>query len=347
MFNGLSLTVNEGDSLGIIGPSGSGKSLLLRYMMMLEKPDSGQIYLDGAELTENGADLNEAHKKIGMVFQDFNLFSHMSVVENVMSGMVHLQNVPTKEAYERALELLRTVGMADKAFAYPNALSGGQKQRAAIARVMAMKPEIILLDEPTSALDPTMKGEVEAVIKLMADEGHTLVLVSHEMELIRSVCEKVIYLDEGIVYEEGPTEKIFENADKNKTRRFVKALKVLEINVESKDFDFIGMQTTIATFAFRNNVPEELVYRLNSIMEELSQMVIIQPKEDNRLSASFEYNRKEKTINGTVFFTGPELDPDDLRYFFSWPIICKRASEIECCATTENGFTNKITMKLY
>ena len=248
LFRGLDLTINDGEVVGIIGPSGTGKSVLLRCLMMLQKPSAGKIILDGTDITERGADVNEARKKIGMVFQTFNLFQHMSVIENVMSGQVHLQGVSQKDAYEESMRLLKSVGLADKAYSYPSKLSGGQQQRAAIARTLAMKPQIILLDEPTSALDPMMRGEVEAVIRMMAAEGHTMVIVTHEMELVRKICSRVVYIDEGVVYEEGTPAKILENPERTRTRRFVRALRVLEFDVQSKEFDFIGSSTTIADF---------------------------------------------------------------------------------------------------
>ena len=346
IFNGLSLDIADGEVVGLIGPSGSGKSLLLRCLMMLDKPDEGKIILDGEEITSSDVNLDLVHQKVGMVFQNFNLFSHLSVVENVMSGLVDLQNIPEDEAYNKAMSLLKTVGLADKAFAYPNAISGGQQQRAAIARTLAMKPELILLDEPTSALDPMMRGEVEAVIRMMAAAGHTMVIATHEMELVRQICNRVLFIDDGVVYEEGSPEKIFENPERTRTRRFVRALRVLEFDVESKDFDFIGTQTTFEEFAYRNGVSRDLLGRLEAIMEELFQMVIIQPKEQNCMHVSFEYNNKEKYLSGVVRFSGPKFDPDDPHYFISWPIIVRRASEVTVEDIEDGAYTNLVNIKI-
>ena len=340
LLNGIDMTINDGDIVGIIGPSGSGKSVLLRSMMLLEKPDSGKIFLDDTELTSPECDLEKALEKIGMVFQHFYLFDHMSIVENVMSGMVHVQNIPVQEAYEEAMKLIKTVGLSDKAFAYPKTLSGGQQQRAAIARTLAMKPEIILMDEPTSALDPMHTGEVEAVIRMLAGQGHTMVIVSHEMNLVREVCNKIVFLKDGVICEEGTPEKIFENAEKDETRRFVRELRVLTFDVRSKEFDFIGSQSEISEFSFRNGIPTNLQNRLLAIMEELYQMVIINPKEDNIMHIEFEYNRKEVSLNGTVRFSGPLVDPDDPHYFISWPIIEHFSSSIEVNEIDEDGYTN-------
>ena len=346
IFRDVDLTIHDGEIVGIIGPSGTGKSTFLRCMMLLEKPDSGRILLDGEEITAPDSDIDKVHERIGMVFQNFNLFDHMSVIENVMSGLVHLQGYSPEDAYAESMRLLKSVGMVDKAYFYPGKLSGGQQQRAAIARTLAMKPEIILMDEPTSALDPMMRGEVEAVIRMMAAEGHTMMIVTHELELVKQICSRVLFVDEGGIYEEGTPEKIFENPERTRTRRFVRALRVLEFDVQSKDFDFIGTHTTMADFAYRNGIDSALQVRMQSIMEELFQMVIIQPREENRMHISFEYNHSEKAISGIVRFSGPKVDPDDPMYFFSWPIIVMRASEVEIEDIEEDGYTNKVLLKI-
>ncbi|MDO4938732.1 MAG: amino acid ABC transporter ATP-binding protein [Lachnospiraceae bacterium] len=342
VFKDINLKVNDGDVVGVIGPSGSGKSLLLRCMIMLERADSGRIYLDGDEITAPGYNLDSVHKRIGMVFQTFNLFEHLSVVENVMSGLVHLNGMKTIEAYDRAKQLLQEVGLADKAFMYPRSLSSGEKQRVAIARTLSLEPEIILMDEPTSLLDPLMRGEVESVIRMLKSEHRTMVITTHEMELIRQVCNKVVFLNDGIVWEEGTPGKIFDNADRDETRRFVKALRVLEFDVQSADFDFIGMKTQILDFAYRNGVSTLAMNRLMSIVEEFVQMIIIQQQEDNRMKMTFEYNKHEERIEGNILFSGEELDPDNPRYVFSWPIIKMRATEIETSLIDEDGYTNRV-----
>lgn len=346
VFRDIDLTINDGEVVAIIGPSGTGKSTFLRCLMTLEKPTSGKILLDGEEIGKSGSNLTKERERIGMVFQNFNLFDNMSVVENVMSGQVHLQKVPPKEAFDESVRLLKSVGLADKLYFYPKMLSGGQQQRAAIARTLAMKPEIILLDEPTSALDPMMRGEVEAVIRMMAAEGHTMVIVTHEMELVRQICSRVLFVDEGQIYEEGSPDRIFEHPQRTRTRRFVRALRVLEFDVQSKDFDFIGTSTAIAEYAYRNGIDSALLGKLQSVMEELFQMVIIQPTEENRMHISFEFNHAEKSINGMVRFTGPKIDPDDPMYFFSWPIILMRADSVTVEETEEDGYTNKVTLIL-
>ncbi|MBQ0083392.1 MAG: amino acid ABC transporter ATP-binding protein [Clostridiales bacterium] len=346
ILRNLSLTVNNGDIVGVIGPSGSGKSYMLRCLVTLNKISSGKIFLDDTEITASDANVIEARKKIGMVFQNYNLFKHLCVVENVMSGLVDLQKMPKKEAYSKAMEILQMVGLADKAFNYPATLSGGQQQRAAIARTIAMEPDIILFDEPTSSLDPLMRGEVEAVIRLLAAQGHTMVIVTHEMELVKSVCKRVVFINDGKVFEEGTPEKIFDNPDNAVTKRFVKALRVLEFDVESKSFDFIGIETTLADFAYRNGISSVITNKVRSVLEELFEMVIIQPSEQNKMHILFEYNTKDKCIDGNVKFSGPPVDEDDPMYFISWPIIKMRTDELKVENIDEYGYTNNVTIKI-
>ena len=348
VFQDISTEFKEGEIVAIIGPSGTGKSLFLRSLMRLDTVDSGNIYLDDIDVLHGDAeDLVEVRKRLGMVFQHFNLFQHLSVVENVMTGLVDLQSMSKPEAFESAMKILKEVGLSDKAFYYPHSLSGGQQQRAAIARTIALNPEIILLDEPTSALDPLMKGEVESVIKMLASQGHTMIIVTHEMELVRQIATRVLFISEGVIYEEGTPEQIFDHPQRVKTRRFVQALKVLEFNVQSKDFDFIGTQTTIAEYGFKNHIPKKLIEKLQSVMEELFQMIIIQPKQNYMMHVAFEYNNKEESLHGIIKFSGPKIDPDDPMYFFSWPIICMHASEIKVSEIGEDDYSNRVDIVLH
>ena len=193
----VSVTINDGDVIAVIGPSGTGKSTLIRCINLLEKPTGGQIILNGEEITAKGYDVRKARRKMGMVFQSFNLFGHLTVIENLMVPPMDLLGKSRQEAYEKGVELLRRVGLADKALNYPDELSGGQQQRVAIARTLAMDPEIILLDEPTSALDPTMVSEVQAVIRDLSRSGKTMMIVTHEMNFARAISNRVFYMDEG------------------------------------------------------------------------------------------------------------------------------------------------------
>ncbi|MEG2138160.1 MAG: amino acid ABC transporter ATP-binding protein, partial [Oscillospiraceae bacterium] len=208
-FSDITADIQSGEVISIIGPSGTGKSTLLRCLNLLDAPTSGEIFVDGINITEKGADVSALRRKMGMVFQSFNLFSHLSVIENIMLGPVDLLKLSRQDAYDEGMRLLTTVGLAEKAFNFPDELSGGQKQRVAIARALAMKPEIMLFDEPTSALDPTMVGEVLAVMRTLTKEGLTMLIVTHEMKFAQAVSSRVFYLDQGGIYEDGPPEQVF------------------------------------------------------------------------------------------------------------------------------------------
>ncbi len=218
---GIDFQVNDGEVVCLIGPSGSGKSTILRCLNKLEEPTSGSITVDGAVITDKGTDINKVRQKIGMVFQQFNLFPHLSVLENITMAPVDLKLMSKEEAKENALALLERVGLSDKANAYPKQLSGGQQQRVAIARALAMKPDIMLFDEPTSALDPEMVGEVLAVMRELAAEGMTMVVVTHEMGFARDVADRVVFMSDGVIVEEGKPEEIFSNPKAQRTRDFL------------------------------------------------------------------------------------------------------------------------------
>ena len=221
VLNGIDMTVSEGEVVCIIGPSGSGKSTLLRCLNRLERASSGEIVVDNAVITDKRTDINKVRENIGMVFQSFNLFSNFTVLQNLMFAPVELKKMTKAQAREKALELLARVGLSDKADAYPHQLSGGQQQRVAIARSLAMNPDIMLFDEPTSALDPEMVGEVLAVMKELAGGGMTMVVVTHEMGFARDVADRVIFMADGVIVEEGTPEEIFGNPQNPRTQSFL------------------------------------------------------------------------------------------------------------------------------
>ena len=222
VLKGISTEIKRGDVVCIIGPSGSGKSTFLRCLNMLEKPNGGEILFNGEDLTKPRTNLNLHRQKMGMVFQQFNLFPHMTVLENLTCAPVMLKKMTQAQAEEKAMELLGRVGLADRANEYPNKLSGGQKQRVAIVRALCMDPEVMLFDEPTSALDPEMVGEVLDVMKELAHEGMTMVVVTHEMGFAREVADRVIFMDEGQIVEEGTPNEIFNNPQHPRTQDFLK-----------------------------------------------------------------------------------------------------------------------------
>ena len=215
------LEVKKGEVVAIIGPSGSGKSTLLRSLNLLEEPTAGEIYFEGVELSSKKVDLNRHRQKMGMVFQHFNLFPHKTVLENIMMAPVTLKLKTPREAQAQALKLLERVGLADKKDEYPNMLSGGQKQRIAIVRALAMEPEVMLFDEPTSALDPEMVGEVLDVMRELARDGMTMIVVTHEMGFAREVADRVIFMADGSIVEEGTPREIFDTPKEERTQNFL------------------------------------------------------------------------------------------------------------------------------
>ena len=221
VLNGVSIDVYEGEVVVVIGPSGSGKSTFLRCLNRLEEFQSGTVIVDGYEISDKKININNVRENIGMVFQLFNLFDNITVMQNLTLAPVDLKKSSKEEARERAMALLRRVGLEDKADVYPSKLSGGQKQRVAIARALAMNPDIMLFDEPTSALDPEMVGEVLAVMKELASEGMTMVVVTHEMGFARDVADRVIFMSDGVIVEEGTPEEIFNNPKEQRTKEFL------------------------------------------------------------------------------------------------------------------------------
>ena len=220
-LNGVDMEVSKGEVIVIIGPSGCGKSTFLRSLNLLEVPTEGQIYLSDVDITDRKVNINIHRQKVGMVFQHFNLFPNMTILKNMTLAPVQLKKATNEAAEKKALEMLRVVGLEDRAEAYPNQLSGGQKQRVAIVRALCMEPEVMLFDEPTSALDPEMVGEVLDVMKKLAAEGMTMLVVTHEMGFAREVADRVIFMDEGVIMEQGTPEEIFNNPQNERTKAFL------------------------------------------------------------------------------------------------------------------------------
>ena len=265
----INCDIEKGEVVSIIGPSGTGKSTLLRCLNRLEKPTSGVIEVDGTDILDSGTDINLIRRKMGMVFQNFNLFEHLTILDNLTLCPMTLLGKKRAEAEERGMELLGMVGLHDKAGCLPCELSGGQKQRAAIARCLAMEPEIILFDEPTSALDPTMVSEVLAVIRHLANQGMTMCIVSHEMQFVRDVSTRILFLNDGIVYEEGTPEQIFENPRKPATRAFINRIRSLESVFENRYFDLYGLFGKIHTFCSKYGLGTKVTDKVEHITEEM------------------------------------------------------------------------------
>ena len=250
----INFEVHQGEVISLIGPSGTGKSTLLRALNMLEPPTSGDIRVNGELITAKGYPLHKMRQKIGMVFQSFNLFDHMTVLENITDAPIQLLHLPEAQAKEEALALLKKVGLVQKADVYPSALSGGQKQRVAIARALAMHPEVILFDEPTSALDPTMVGEVLSVIRQLAKSGLTMLIVTHEMRFAQDVSTRIFFMNEGLIYEDGTPEQIFLHPVRSATKAFVQRIQKLAFEIDSDDFDYLQIHTGINQFCIKYNL---------------------------------------------------------------------------------------------
>lgn len=233
----VSTVIRKGEVISLIGPSGAGKSTMLRCLNLLERPEGGEILINGENILSPGTDIPAIRRKTGMVFQEFNLFPHLTVLENVAVSPQKLLRVPKAKAESEAMRLLQSVGLAGKAYAMPKELSGGQQQRAAIARTLAMKPEVILFDEPTSALDPSMVDEVLGVISQLASTGITMFIVTHEMRFARTVSTRVLYMDDGVICEEGTPEEIFERPQRPETAAFINRIGLELLHLERETFD--------------------------------------------------------------------------------------------------------------
>lgn len=253
----ITADIHRGEVISIIGPSGTGKSTLLRCLNLLEQPTGGSIVVDGEDILAKGYPVNRLRQKMGMVFQSFNLFEHKTVLENVIFAPCQLRRMPEEEARREGLALLRKVGLAEKADVYPSSLSGGQKQRVAIARALAMKPDVILFDEPTSALDPTMVGEVLSVIRQLAKEGMTMLIVTHEMKFAHDVSTRIFFMYDGYIHEDGSPRQIFESPVHSATKAFIQRIRKEVFEIDGPDFDFLGMHSAVSAFCHKYGIPEK------------------------------------------------------------------------------------------
>ena len=284
---------------------------------------------------------------MGMVFQSFNLFMNRNVIENIMMGPVSLLGKTRQEAYDRGMDLLRMVGLADKALSFPDELSGGQKQRVAIARTLAMDPEIVLFDEPTSALDPTMVGEVLAVIRSLAKQGLTMMIVTHEMKFARDVSTRVFYMDQGEVYEDGTPEEIFDNPRKERTRQFIRRLKVFEETITSRDFDFIGINSRLEEFGRRHMMPQRLINGMQVVFEELCvQTIMPLMADDFCLQILSEYSEESGSADVRIRYSGDPFDPMERVDELSMMIVRGVAEDISYREIDEDGYSSELSMRL-
>ena len=342
----VNTVIHDGDVISVIGPSGTGKSTLLRCINLLENPTSGKILIDGTDITDPSCDINQIRQKIGMVFQSFNLFEHLTVIENIMIPQIDLLKRSRQEAFDKAKELLQDVGLLQRALSYPAELSGGQKQRVAIARTLAMDPEVILFDEPTSALDPTMVGEVQSVIRKLSGSGKTMLIVTHEMKFARDVSNRVFYMDQGVIYEDGSPEQIFDHPQKERTRIFVQNLKVLNIRMESSTFDFIGTQSRIEEFRYKNQLSPKTANRINAVFEELCVQILTPVIHPFHMLMTVEYAEKTEHTRIVVRYRGKPFDPKESENKLAYQMLIGLCREISWKSEEQDEYTNCVTVEV-
>ena len=304
ILQNVNAEIEKGEVISIIGPSGTGKSTLLRAINFLSPPTGGEVYFCGERLEKKNIDA--MRRRMGMVFQNFGLFSHLDVIGNLTVSQIKLLTIPKKEAEEKAYELLRTVGLTERANYFPHELSGGQKQRVAIARCLAMSPEVILFDEPTSALDPTMVSEVMAVIRSLAKSGMTMLVVTHEMDFARDVSTRVFYMDEGGLYEQGSPSDIFNSPQKPKTQAFVYNIRSFAYKVLSRDFDYAEMLGGVENFCYRHAIEKRIANKLQLLAEEL--VINIVAPEYGSCSLNLTFSEKLNTYELSVSYGGEKAD---------------------------------------
>ena len=305
--------IATGEVVSIIGPSGCGKSTFLRCLNLLERPTRGTISIDGVDILAKGTDVAMLRQKMNMVFQSFNLFSHLTVMGNLTLAPIRLKGLGRADAERKAMELLKLVGLGEKAGSFPDELSGGQKQRVAIARCLAMEPKVILFDEPTSALDPTMVREVLSVIRRLAREGMTMAIVTHEMDFARDVSNRVFYMDEGVIYESGTPAEIFDTPKQPKTRAFINRTRSLNFRIGSADYDLYALEAALETFAEKQLLPRQAQHHLLLLVEEVLQIYVPRLKEaviDLAVSHSEKKDLLEVVLETPGMADNPLAGPD-------------------------------------
>ena len=314
VLKGVDLTAEQGERIAIIGGSGCGKSVFLRSLCLLEKPDAGQILIDGKEITAKGAKVDEIRRSMGMVFQKFHLFSEMDVMDNLCLAPVRLKGMSRQEAEKKAMELLSQVGLAARAHAWPTVLSGGQQQRIAICRCLMMEPKVLLFDEPTSALDPTMVGEVLAVIRMLAKRDMSMLIVTHEMNFAREVANRVLFFADGGIYEQGTPAEIFDSPKKEKTVAFIQKIKYFTFDINRKDFDLMVLQGGIQTFGEKYGLESKRISRLQICCEELIYELLAHcypDRDEVEMKLDISYAETDRTTRIALTCGGAVYNPFD------------------------------------
>ena len=332
----VNAVIHKGEIISVIGPSGTGKSTLLRCINRLETPTSGSIIVDGTDVASKDCSLPKLRRKIGMVFQSFNLFEHKTVLENVAMGIHDLQKKDWNTARAEAISFLKRVGLEDKKDSYPDELSGGQQQRVAIARALAMKPEIMLFDEPTSALDPTMVSEVLDIIRSIAADGMTMIIVTHEMRFARNISSRIFYMDEGEIYEEGTPEQIFNHPRREKTKAFIMRIRTWTWKVSMSGYDDESMRASLQAFCHQQYLARGLVNKIELALEELLAAILNNPdmQPDSEIVLTITTAEEASGVHLTI--ASPDL-PRDLMSCIKDPYSRRilDAYTTSCCTEAE------------
>ena len=348
VLKGIDLTVEQGERIAIIGGSGCGKSVFLRSLCLLERPDAGQVFIDGQEITAKGAKVDQIRRSMGMVFQKFHLFSEMDVMDNLCLAPTRLKGMSREEAEKKAMELLGMVGLSSRAHSWPTVLSGGQQQRIAICRCLMMEPKVLLFDEPTSALDPTMVGEVLAVIRMLAKRDMSMMIVTHEMSFAREVANRVLFFADGGIYEQGTPAEIFDHPKREKTVSFINKIKYFSFEIKTRAFDLMQLQGGIQAFGEKYGLDNRRISRLQICCEELIMELLEHAyspgNETVYLHLDVSYAEADRTTRITLSSAGEAYNPfDQPDDGLGVTILKKMAGQNEYAF--ENGM-NRITISL-
>ena len=305
----VNLHVKKGEVVVIIGESGCGKSVFLRCVELLEKPDCGRVFIDNEEITSRKSNINKIRQNIGMVYQQYNLFEHLDVMDNLLLAPLKLLKMKRSEAEQKALQLLKEIGLSGREHKMPSELSGGQKQRIAIARCLMMNPKLILMDEPTSALDPGMVSEVLATIRALAKKRTTMIIVTHEFNFAREIADRIIFLSEKGVYEEGTPDEIFNKPKKDRTKAFIHKVRSMVYHVDRADFDLMELQGKIYSFCERYGVRLLETWRLSISLEEMLREIVKRCRSPVDITLCIDYNTSDSRLDVKSEWFGPDWNP--------------------------------------
>lgn len=344
----VNCTISDGEVISLIGPAGAGKSTFIRLINLLEKPTSGEIFIDNENILSRDYDVINLRKKVGIVFSRFNLFNHLSVIENIMKAQIDILNKTQEAAYKESMRLLDLVSLVDKKYENVDKLKSGEKQRVALVRTLAMNPDILLLDEPTSALDPTMIPDIEAIIHDLKKSGKTIIVATRNMTFAKNISSKIFYIDENTVYEEGTPDEIFLTPSKPKTKQFINSLKILTLDIDSPTCDFWLLGAEIDKYCIKNHISSKGSSRLRLAFEELV-IEIIMSKLKNitpKIHIAIEYSNINETLKMKVKYNGEKFDPKDTENVLSYNVLRTTVNEIEYKVINEGDFVNELKLTL-